>query len=440
MSKTETATTMDEGFASKLGIRLCTPSTFAELIELNVERVPVTAIGPSGIGKTAIPKQVAARRNGGRPYRIGSVEGIGVPYVALHMPTMSLEDFHVPTFSPDTHLYYDRRVSRRFKPLVDWVEKVKSENKGKVPDDLVPILAFEELNRAVDKSVTRAAFTMLDDRVLGDSLLDGSIQFVITMNPSGGGMSVNEFERDPAMRRRLGALIGVNYDYGSFMAHATAAKFHPSVLAHLGAQPSHGYDEQAAAAGKMFACPATWEIVSRICRRFDELGKSILSTAGRAAIEGAVGVGSADHFLDFVKDHTLIVTPDDVLNSYGPETETRKRFKSYFDVNGGDRLDKVTDLTMGLAVKIFSNLGRPHEEILKPLSWFFGDLPTEIMMAFSQRMVEEANRQGSDAKQYLQTLNQKLAQETPFSDGLKRLHSAKVNATKAAAEAKSKAE
>ncbi len=421
MSKTETATEMSEDFAAKLGIEMGTPSSFAKLIEKNVERVPVTAVGPSGIGKTAIPKQVAARRNGGK----------GVPYVALHMPTMSLEDFHVPTFSPDTHLYYDRRVSRRFKPLIDWVEEVKKKNKGVVPDDMVPILAFEELNRAVDKSVTRAAFTMLDDRVLGDMLLDGSIQFVITMNPSGGGMSVNEFERDPAMRRRLGTMIGVKYDYASFMTYATNAKFHPSVLGHLGAQPSHGYDEQAALAGKMFACPAAWETVSRICRRFDALGESILTTEGRIAIAGAIGVGSATAFLEFVKDHTLVVTPDDVLNSYGPETETRRRFKAYLTEDGGGRLDKVTDLTMGLAVKIFSNLERKHEAIVKPLSWFFGDLPTEIMMAFSQRLVEEANRAGNDAKQYLQTLNQKLAAEAPFSEGLARLHKAKQAASKA---------
>lgn len=421
MSKTETAAVMGEDFAAKLGIEMHTPTTFARLIEKNIDRVPVTAVGPSGIGKTAIPKQVAARRNGGK----------GVPYVALHMPTMSLEDFHVPTFSPDTVLYYDRRVSRRFKVLVDWITEVRAKNKGVVPDDMVPILAFEELNRAVDKSVTRAAFTMLDDRALGDTVLDDAIQFVITMNPTGGGMSVNEFERDPAMRRRLGTMIGVNYDYGSFMAHATNTKFHPSVLGHLGAQSSHGYDEQAAAAGKMFACPAAWEIVSRICRRFDALEEPILSTAGRAAISGAIGVGSATAFLEFVKDHTLVVTPEDVLTTYGSETETRRRFKAYLTEDGGGRLDKVTDLTMGLAVRIFADLSRKHETITKPLSWFFGDLPTEIMMAFSQRLVEEANRTGTEAKTYLQTLNQKLAAEAPFNEGLKRLHNAKQAATKA---------
>lgn len=428
MSKTETTTSLDESFANKLGIEMGTPKTFERLIEMNIPRAVVTAVGPSGIGKTAIPKQVAARRNSGK----------GVPYVALHMPTMSIEDFHIPTFSPDTALYYDRRVSRRFKVLIDWCEKVRKDLKLKpgqaLPADMAPILAFEELNRAVDKSVTRAAFTILDDRALGDTVLDDSIQFVVTMNPTGGGMSVNEFERDPAMRRRLAPMLGVSYDYGTFMAHATAAKFHPSVLGHLGAAPSHGYDEQAALAGKVFACPATWEAVSRICRTFDERSDSVLSIEGRVAISGAIGVGSAAAFLDFVKDHTLVVTPDDVLNTYGPDSESRRRFKAYLTEDGGGRLDKVTDLTLGLAVKIFANM-RKHEEILQPLAWFFGDLPTEIMMAFSQRMVEEAGRTGGDAKNYLQTFNQKLAQEKPFQNALKRLHDAKAAAAKAQNEA-----
>lgn len=424
MSKTESTTSLDESFANKLGIEMGTPKTFERLIEMNIPRAVVTAVGPSGIGKTAIPKQVAARRNGGK----------GVPYVALHMPTMSIEDFHIPTFSPDTNLYYDRRVSRRFKVLIDWIEDVKKKNKGKVSNDMAPILAFEELNRAVDKSVTRAAFTILDDRALGDMVLDDAIQFVVTMNPTGGGMSVNEFERDPAMRRRLAPMLGVAYDYGTFMTHATAAKFHPSVLGHLGAAPSHGYDEQAALAGKVFACPATWEAVSRICRTFDERGDSVLSIEGRVAISGAIGTGSAAPFLEFVKDHTLVVTPDDVLNTYGPDSESRRRFKSYLTEDGGGRLDKVTDLTLGLAVKIFSNM-RKHEDILGPLAWFFGDLPTEVMMAFSQRLVEEAGRTGNEAKSYLQTLNQKLAQEKPFNAALKRLHDAKAAGAKAQAEA-----
>ncbi len=421
MSKADAKAVIEETFASKLGIEMATPRIFEELIELNAGSPNVVcAVGPSGVGKTAIPKQIAKRRNGGK----------GVPYVALHMPTATQEGFFVPTTASDTKVYFDQRIPRLFQPIIEWAEEVTKKHKGKVPKDLCPILAIEELNRAVDKSVTRAAFVLIGDRMLGDQRLHDCIQIVVTMNPSGGGMSVNEFEKDPAMRRRL-MPVGVAYNYGDFMKYAAQAKFHADVLGHLGAQPSHGYDEQAALAGKAFACPATWEAVSRLCFLLEEAGVSPLSSTGRAAIAGAVGSASATAFLEFVRDHTLVVTPEDVLTSYGAETETRRRFKAYLTDEGG-RLDKVTDLTMGLSTRILSNLDRKIETITKPLSWFIGDLPEEILMSFVQKMTEEANRLGNDAKNYLQTLNQKLAAEPPFVEGMKKLHHAKIAAQKEA--------
>ena len=332
MSNTDTKAQMEETFASKLGVEMVTPRVFEELIELNAgTRNVVCAIGPSGIGKTAIPTQVAKRRNNGQ----------GVPYVALHMPTATQEGFFIPTTAPDTKLYFDQRVPRLFQPLVEWAEKMDKKYKGKVPKDMCPILSIEELNRAVDKSVTRAAFVLIGDRMIGDIRLLDCIQIVVTMNPSGGGMNVNEFERDPAMRRRL-LPIGVAYNYGDFMKHAIASEFHEHVIGHLGAQPSHGYDDQAALAGKAFACPATWETVSRLCVQFEEAKIPMNSSIGRAAIAGAVGSASATAFLDFVRDNTLVVTPDDVLNTYGLDSETRRRFKAYLPKEGEGRLDKVT--------------------------------------------------------------------------------------------------
>lgn len=419
MSKTETAIA-DETFASKLGIDMVSTRTFEELIEMHAgTRIVVCAIGASGIGKTAIPKQVAKRR----------ADGEGVPYIALHVPTMTLEDCHIPTMSEEK-AYFDRRVSKRFKPLFEYVEGVKQTlKKGQAyPPNKCPVLAIEELNRGVDKSVTRAIFTMLDDRMVGDMVIPDEVQMVVTMNPTGGGMAVNEFERDPAMRRRL-LPVGVMHNYGDFMKHATAAKFHPNVIAHLGAHPDALYDDKAAAAGKVFACPATWENVSRIAWRFQEMDVPLLDAAGRAAIAGAIGSGAATEFLDFVKDHSLVVTPEDVMTGYGPETEVRKRFKGYL-TEGGGRLDKVTDLCNGLAVRIFTDLKRKPETFAKQTGLFVADLPVEIMMAFITRVTEESNRLNNEGKQYLGALNVLWTKDPAFIDGLKRLHESKINVEK----------
>jgi 2-phosphoglycerate kinase len=76
MSKTEIAIA-DETFASKLGIDMVSTQTFEELIEMHAgTRIVICAVGASGIGKTAIPKQVARRR----------AHGEGVPYVCTSRP------------------------------------------------------------------------------------------------------------------------------------------------------------------------------------------------------------------------------------------------------------------------------------------------------------------------------------------------------------------
>ncbi len=425
MSTADTKTAIEETFASKLGIEMTSPRVFAELIDAFAgTREVITAVGPSGVGKTAIPKQVAARRNGGK----------GVPYVGLHVPTMTLEDCHIPTMAADTKAYYDRRISRRFQPLLEWVEQVKKANKGKVPIDMVPILSVEELNRAVDKSVTRAIFTLLDDRMIGDVQLDESIQIVVTMNPTGGGMAVNEFERDPAMRRRLRP-IGVPYSYGDFMTYAQTAKFHDHVLGHLGAQPSWGYDEPGALAGKAFACPATWESVSRACYRFDELGRKLDTMAGRAAIAGAVGSAAASAFLDYVRDNTAVVTPEDVLTGYTENSEARKRFKSFLKDDGG-RLDKVTELAQGLVTKILSDNSRDVATIAPQISAFMADLPVEILMSFIQRLTDESSRMGQESKNYTNNLNREMVKHPGFNQAMKNLHDAKQAADKEVAKKK----
>lgn len=421
MNKTESAPSAEETFASKGGYEMTSPLGFEKMIEIHAGTpIVVCAIGPSGIGKTAIPAQVAKRRNNGN----------GVPYVPLYMPTAQQEGFFVPTTAVDTKVYFDQRIPRTFQSLLEWATtqeakygRDKQTGKHKVPKNMCPILAVEELNRAVDKSVTRAAFTLIGDRMIGDVKLPDCVQIIATMNPTGGGMSVNEFEKDPAMRRRL-LQMGVDYSYGDFMKFANDAGFHPNVLGHLGAQPSHGYDAQAALAGKSFACPATWESVSRICFLFEEEGLQLNSSMGRVAVAGAIGTAAAAVFLEFVKDHTLVVTPEDVLSSYGPDTETRRRFKAYLK-SGDERFDKITDLSMGLAVRIFANLERKPESIVKALSYYMSDLSEEIMMSFIRRMTDEAGRVGNDAKAYLQTLNQKLAQDPIFVEGLKRLSRAK---------------
>lgn len=418
MSKTENSVT-EEDFSTKLGIWAASPKDFRELIDLHAgDRVVVTAVGPSGIGKTAIPKQAAAARNGGK----------GVPYVAFHLPTMSLEDFHVPTFAADDRRFYDRRITRRLQPVLEWCETVRRDlglaANAPLPGDMCPILAFEELNRAVDKSVTRAAFTVLDDRVIGDVTLDDSIQFVVTMNPSGGGMAVNEFEKDPAMRRRLTPMLGVMYSYRDMMAYAKAADWHPALLGFLSAQPNWGYDAAACKAGKAYACPASWERASVLMKKYEKAGLSFEKEIVKVALAGTLGAAAATALSEYAKDKTLYVTPEEVLAEYSPRSEVRRRVRAYLSGDAAARMDALTVLGANVAQKVYENLQRAPKSYAKQLASFMGDLPVDVMAVFVRTLHNEGHA-ASDRVAYYNTLNMALSEEPAFVAACKPLHEAR---------------
>lgn len=416
MSKVEDKPVTEETPASKLGIETITAKQFAEQINILASQDIVIAVwGPSGIGKTAIPMQVAKERN--------------APYAALHMPTMTPEDFHIPTTAKDTRTFYDRRIPRLFQPVIEYVEQMKAKHNGVVPANMRPIISIEELNRAVDKAVTRGAFVLLGDRKIGDHYFDENVQFVTTMNPTGGGMAVNEFERDPAMRRRVLSMY-MAPSYSDFIRYADTADFHPEILGYLRAHPSQFYDDMGARAGKVFACPATWERVSRVCKAYEmALGAPALHSSGaRAAYAGYVGGAVAETLIEFIRDRTTTVTPDDILTGYTEQGEIRRRMKGLLSAEGG-RLDRVADLITGLAVRVFSKTDGDPAKISKQIGLFIGDLPEELMLSFIQQMAKEAKAGATgDARQWMQKLNSQLNKEKSYIDAVNKYHAAKDRA------------
>jgi hypothetical protein len=318
-------------------------------------------------------------------------------------------------------LYYDRRIPRKFKCLIDFVEKMREANKGEFPEGMNPILSIEELNRTVDKHVTRAFFTLLNERTIGDVHLDPAIQIVVTLNPSGGGMMVNEFERDPAMRRRI-KIFGVTANYGDFIRFAKKNKFHDRVIAHLEAQPHHFYDDEAALAGKVYPCPATWEDVSKICYQLEVQNQSLVGAEARAFFASAIGLTATEQFVDFIQDASIVITPDEVLQGYTATSAVRARFQKLLTDN---RLDRVSTLSVAVAMKLYENTKKKPEAVGMQLALFMNDMPEEVMLAFFREVVEQS-KPAPGGQQFLIALNGLMAREAGgcFSNAVERLRRA----------------
>lgn len=421
MSKPQATYHVDETAATQLGIDTVTPRILERMINvIGDQNLVLTIMGQSGIGKTAIPRQIAARR--------------GVPYVQIHMPTAAPESFQLPSLPKDGSPFFDQKIPRTFQTLLAYAEaEAHLHPGGRVPVARKAILSIEELNRAPDKSTTRSAFVMIGDRMIGDVRIPDAIQIVATMNPSGQGFSVNEYEKDPAMRRRT-MLVYLAAEYSDFMAYAEGNDFHDEVIGYLRAHVSHFYDETAAKAGKVFACPATWEAVSRTCYALATAKESLSGAVAHAAYAGIIGTGTTQTFIEYIKDRTTTVAPDDVLYRYG---QVRDRVQGLLKEENA-RLDRVTDLVKSLAVRVVTlpEVDRDPRKFVDNLALFLSDIPPDVVMSFMTAGVDEAERiGGTTATWFRQDINAALVTNPNYRKMVGTYTAASQKADKEAKEA-----
>lgn len=419
MSKPQTSYHVEETAATQLGIDTVTPRLLERMINvIGDQNLVLTVMGQSGIGKTAIPKQIARRRN--------------VPYAQIHMPTASPESFQLPTLPKDGSPFFDQKIPRTFEELLRYVaEEAPKHPGGKIPAARKAVLVVEEINRAPDKGTTRAAFVLIGDRMVGDVKIPDGVQIIATMNPSGQGFSVNEYEKDPAMRRRT-MMVFLTADYADFMTYAERSEFHDEVIGYLRAHGNHFYDETAAKAGKVFACPATWEAVSNVCYALKTANESLTGAVARAAYAGIIGTATTQTFIEYVKDRTTTVAPDDVLYRY---SQVRSRVqKLILD----ERLDRIADLVKGLAVRVVNlpEAQRVPSEFVDSLALFLGDIPADIVMTFMNAGVDNAERSGGSTETWWrQGINGALVGNPDFARAIRVYTQAGTKADKEAKEA-----
>lgn len=447
MSKTgENASALDESFTTKLGIPTVASERFMQLIEFcaHIPRAVIVGIGKPGIGKSQIVRQRARARN----------NGLGVPCGVMHIPQMSIEDFYIPTSASDTKRYYDKRIPRNFADVVEWVEKHKANKTWR--DDMKPILVIEEINRASDKNVTKACFTIIEDRMIGDTKIPDEVQIVALMNPAGGTMMVNEFEKDEAFRRRL-LFVGITSAFGSFIQYARKGtksvdiptfkastefrktletNFHPEVIKFLEAQTKWFYDDKMAAAGKVYANPASWETVSDICCMLQANNLPYTGQLAQAAIAGKVGMTATEAFMSYLKDNDSVIAAIDVLRDYRERSKIRERVLKQVE-NGKDGI--LTDLCAELATIMFDGSERKIKDYADQLALFMDDLPPERLMDFIKYKIANAADNYDGGRDYFKRLNVEMSTNSKFNSALKKYEMVRKKAEEAQeAEDKSK--
>lgn len=333
---TETKTLQVDSWADKIGCPVGNPQEAIEMLqEYWKDPVVICLTGSAGIGKTEIPRQVAARK--ARELGIDP-EDMGFLHFVVH--TESQETFCGIPFFGEGDLFWSTMPSAK---MAKELEKPYG------------ILFLDELNREVDKSKLANVFSFLSTKEGGGVKLGEGWTVVAAMNPSTAEYSVSSLEEEAAWQRRL-CFFYVDVEPGQWLRWAAENEgpggVHPQVRLFIQNNPESLLDKAAQASGKLAATPATWTNgVSQAVYTYEAGLKAHKDglrpnppsiTALRHRITGMVGQGHAQAFMsqyDYVPGEETLPTAQDVLTKFHTDEKLAKLIK---DKLFSERIDAAT--------------------------------------------------------------------------------------------------
>lgn len=286
---------------------------FQEIIEFNIDnniKRAILGLGASGIGKSAVIKQISEKKN--------------IGFIDLRLLLYTETDLKGIPFP-------NKDESRTC-----WL-----------PNDILPnvnrdgqrgVLLIEELTSA-PKRVQAAAYQLIQDRRLGEYILpDG--WFIVALGNKEDDNGV--FVQMPSPLANRFEIHTVGYDLEIWKKNfAYQVGINPLVISYLNFKPSALHNFIPDSNTMIFASPRTWHAVS------DILNADILdmdSDILRYKIEGNVGEIECNSFLQFCKLKDELVSVDDIIN--GIDVEIPSEHDRIYLLIGSviSKFDKIKDL------------------------------------------------------------------------------------------------
>lgn len=403
MSKTTTkanASDLAKEFYENLGILAGPPPLVKKMIEEAIDLdLPLGIFGPAGIGKTQLVRQVAKEKE----------MDLHVLYLA-HMDKEDIAGFPFP--DPEDN----RRVVMRLRELLPLK---KSKKKGTV-------LFLDEWNRG-DRPVVNAIFTMMEHpRRVSDYELPDDVRVILGGNNSGGQYSVNEAEQEPAIRRRV-IWVGMLPSVPAFLEHAHKAGFHLAVINYIRQNKEALYDIEAHNAGRIAACPASWEKVSNVIKHFeakygDNESKEFQQQelVLRSLLQGIINRHQATEFMThLMNEDGLAVDPEQVITDFSEETEAYKRVQKMVKGRNRGASGAIGRLCSAVALTLAAH--KPSALLAAPnVAKFMSQLDSDCFQKFVKELVDTLKQQDDTEQTYTTLFNKALGQQEVYLETRRR--------------------
>ena len=289
--------------------------------------------GLSGIGKTAISYQLA--------------ESLEADCLILDASLLQPEDYLLMFKGEDGYIH-------NLFPW--WIKQIEENDKqGKST-----VLLLDEVTRYVEGSAS-ALFGIIGSKSLASYKFPESCFIYAACNPNILGFSVNDILEEQAWRRRL-RHIAVDLSSTDFLEYAIANDFTSEVIDYLQSNMGKIYDLPAMSAGKIFACPASWEKVSKHLNACKGHDVSSLATF--------LNLDIAQDFVAYIYDIDYKVDIATMLKDFDKAIPVLNKIKE----ERGDLLAKLIDNVVGYLYRVQPEV----VDIAPSVALFWGFVSAEL--------------------------------------------------------------
>lgn len=264
---------------------------------------PMLLMGPPGIGKTAIMKQIA------REEKIGLVE-----YTLTHHTRQSAVGLPIlkkKNFGGKEYTVTEYTMSEIIASVYQCMEQ-QQVSEG--------ILFLDEIN-CVSETLAPTMLQFLQNKTFGTHRLPPGWVIVAAGNPERYNKSVREFDMVTLDRVRS---MEIEADYKVWRAYAQKRQIHTAVLAYLDLKQEYFYQIREKQEGSCFVTARGWEDLSRILQVYEELEIPVTKELAEEYIRDGEIAADFAGFYQLCRKYEKEWEPDRLFSLENRENPTEK--------------------------------------------------------------------------------------------------------------------